>query len=330
MARQLDLWGDETPDSAKQSKAPDSRQQSDVSESQSSTNESVRQLLTNPDRQFTFAGASHDDWPDPAHDRDAITVDRLRDDIDGPAHRFVVKRYDLVEVFFSKDKVDYGTVVGISHARKEVRVLFDGGDEGVWFPVGCIYPAVPEAPSQAKTKSERTSKRRSDEINETCNPGADVELPIQRISSHREYTSLKCVSLVRIGSMNGRPRITSTQEAISFFKRYWEQCPGTDQERFVIACVDTKHAVQSVVEITVGTLDASLVHPREVFRPALIESSSAILLSHNHPSGDPTPSREDRQVTERLTEAGKLLGIQVLDHIIHGDGTGETVSIRES
>jgi DNA repair protein RadC len=96
-----------------------------------------------------------------------------------------------------------------------------------------------------------------------------------------------------------------------------------------VACLDTKHLVQCVVKVTVGTLDASLVHPREVFKPAIIEGSSAVLLSHIHPSGNPQPSREDIQVTARLTEAGKLIGITVLDHIIHGDGTGEVVSLRE-
>ena len=327
MVRQLDLWGDGTPDSAQESIAPDSRQESDVSESQSSTKESVRQLLTNPDRQITFAGASHDDWPDRAHDRDTITVDRLRDDIDGPAHRFVVKRHDFVEVFFSKDKVDYGTVVGISHAREEVRVLFDGGDEGVWFPAGCIYPAAPEAPSQAKTTSERTNEIR--EIVKRSNESVG-EVAATRVKNMRNYTSLKCVKLVRTGSMEGRPKLTSTQKAMAFFAKYWEDNPANDQELFVVANLDTKHRVQSVVVVTVGTLDASLVHPREVFKSAFIEGSSAIIISHNHPSGDPTPSREDHAVTERLTEVGKLIGINVLDHIIHGDGSNEVVSIREA
>ena len=94
--------------------------------------------------------------------------------------------------------------------------------------------------------------------------------------------------------------------------------------------LDTKHRVQCVVVVSVGTLDASLVHPREVFKPAILEGSSAIVLSHNHPSGNTTPSREDIAVTDQLTEAGKLLGIHVLDHIIHGDGTGDVLSIRES
>ena len=130
--------------------------------------------------------------------------------------------------------------------------------------------------------------------------------------------------------LQDRPCITGTEEAKRLFKNYWKQHPANDQEQFVIACLDTKHRVQCVVRITVGTLDASLVHPREVFKPALIEGSAAILLSHNHPSGNPEPSREDIQVTERLTEAGKILGISVLDHIIHGDGTGEVKSIREN
>ena len=154
---------------------------------------------------------------------------------------------------------------------------------------------------------------------------ANATLP----SPSLEYGSVKRVFLVYEGSLQDRPRITSTDEAKRLFKSYWKQHPANDQEQFVVACLDTKHRVQCVVKVTVGTLDASLVHPREVFKPAIIEGSSAVLLSHNHPSGNPEPSREDIQVTDRLTEAGKLLGITVLDHIIHGDGTGNVLSIRE-
>ena len=75
------------------------------------------------------------------------------------------------------------------------------------------------------------------------------------------------------------------------------------------------------------TLDASLVHPREVFRPAIRDAASAILLLHNHPSGDPTPSRQDREVTERMQRAGQLLGIQVIDHIIVAKK--KTISLAE-
>ena len=124
-------------------------------------------------------------------------------------------------------------------------------------------------------------------------------------SPDKRFASLKRVSLVYEASLNERPRISSSSDAISFFKRYWSKAVLSDQERFVVACLDTKNRVQCVVEVTVGTLDASLVHPREVFKPAFIEGSSSIILSHNHPSGNTTPSREDIAVTDRLTDAGK-------------------------
>jgi len=140
-----------------------------------------------------------------------------------------------------------------------------------------------------------------------------------------EYASVKRVSLVYEKSLSSRPCITDTQAAISVFSKYWKLVPASDQERFVIACLDTKNRVQSIVGITVGTLDASLVHPREVFKPAVLEGSASIMLSHNHPSGNPTPSPQDIAVTDRLTEVGKLIGINVLDHIIYGDA----ISFRE-
>lgn len=124
-------------------------------------------------------------------------------------------------------------------------------------------------------------------------------------------------------------RINSTQAACrwavdSLCEYFSERC---DQEEFLIATLDTKLQVRRVVRITRGTLDASLVHPREVFRPAIADCASAILLIHNHPSGDPTPSRQDREVTDRLTEVGKLVGINVVDHIVVGDG--RAISLAE-
>lgn len=148
------------------------------------------------------------------------------------------------------------------------------------------------------------------------------------VRNETEYVSLKRVSVVHDGTVRTRPRLTSTEEALQFFGRYWSENPGNDQERFVVACLDTKNHVQCVVVVTIGSLDASLVHPREVFKPAIIEGSSSVILSHNHPSGDTTPSNEDRTVTERLTKAGQLLGIEVLDHIIHGDSSGKLLSMR--
>jgi len=87
-------------------------------------------------------------------------------------------------------------------------------------------------------------------------------------------------------------------------------------ERFVVVLLDGRHRVLRDVMVSQGTLTASLVHPREVFRPALREAAAALILVHNHPSGDPSPSREDAEVTRRLARAGRLLGIEVLDHVI--------------
>lgn len=99
------------------------------------------------------------------------------------------------------------------------------------------------------------------------------------------------------------------------------------QEEFHIITLNTKNQVISGHLITIGLLDQCMIHPREVFRPAIKDAAKSIILVHNHPSGDPTPSDKDRQLTERLESAGQLLGIQVLDHIVvarHG-----VVSLQE-
>lgn len=91
------------------------------------------------------------------------------------------------------------------------------------------------------------------------------------------------------------------------------------RERFAVVYLDTKHRTIAVHEAHVGTCDATPVHPREVFGPAVALAATAIIVAHNHPSGDPTPSANDRAVTERLRQAGGLLGITLLDHVVIGD-----------
>lgn len=90
-------------------------------------------------------------------------------------------------------------------------------------------------------------------------------------------------------------------------------------EQFGVLLLDTKHRVLRSTVLSVGTLDASIVHPREIFREAVAGGAAAIVLFHNHPSGDPEPSRDDTRLTERLIAAGVLMGIDVLDHVILGD-----------
>ena len=111
------------------------------------------------------------------------------------------------------------------------------------------------------------------------------------------------------------------------------------QETFQILCLNAKNYLTNRHMITLGLVDASLVHPREVMRPAIIESASAIVLIHNHPSGDPTPSAEDIRITRQLIEAAKIVDIKLLDHVIIGrpsNGTKATennkafISMREN
>ena len=90
-------------------------------------------------------------------------------------------------------------------------------------------------------------------------------------------------------------------------------------ERFGVVMLDTKHRVLRATVLSVGTLDASLAHPREVFRAAASAGAAALVLFHNHPSGDPTPSADDAVLTARLVDAGALMGIEVIDHVVLGD-----------
>jgi DNA repair protein RadC len=95
---------------------------------------------------------------------------------------------------------------------------------------------------------------------------------------------------------------------------------GADRECFVVACLDAQHQLIGVNVVSVGSLTLCVMHPREVFKPVILLNACAVILAHNHPSGDPTPSPEDRALTTRLVQAGELLGIRVLDHVIltHG------------
>ena len=100
-----------------------------------------------------------------------------------------------------------------------------------------------------------------------------------------------------------------------------EQLKDLDREQFIIACLNTKNEPTNISVVSVGTLNKAIVHPREVFKTAILSNAASIMAFHNHPSGETTPSQQDIQVTNRLYEAGELLGIKLLDHLIIGDGT---------
>lgn len=123
-------------------------------------------------------------------------------------------------------------------------------------------------------------------------------------------------------------KISSSADAIAFCSEHFRRLIEDGlQEEFHSISLDTKNQIIRTNQISVGTLDASLVHPREVFRTAIKDAASSIILFHNHPSGDSTPSSEDHAVTRRLEESGKTLGVDVLDHVIGGN---PCTSIQES
>lgn len=111
--------------------------------------------------------------------------------------------------------------------------------------------------------------------------------------------------------------ITSPRQAAELFM---EELRYKKKEYFKVLLLNIKNQVISREEISVGSLNASIVHPREIFNAPLRKSAASVILVHNHPSGDPSPSQEDLEVTRRLVEAGGILGIAVRDHIIIGDG----------
>jgi len=140
-------------------------------------------------------------------------------------------------------------------------------------------------------------------------------IPVYRVSLVRE-SRLHCY----------HKQIRSSADASTLLHTY---LAGVDREHFVVLMLDQKNKVIGIHTVSIGSLTASIVHPREVFKPVILSNAAAIILAHNHPSGAPQPSQEDRVLTVRLVAAGKLLGISVLDHVIIGDGTSAYFSFAD-
>ena len=113
-----------------------------------------------------------------------------------------------------------------------------------------------------------------------------------------------------------RPRMSSPEKVYEILKPMFP----VDKEAFFLLSLNTKNGITAIRTISIGSLNANIVHPRDVFRAALIDNAAHIIVAHNHPSGDPTPSREDIDITKKLVETGKIIGIAVLDHVIIGEG----------
>lgn len=139
---------------------------------------------------------------------------------------------------------------------------------------------------------------------------------MKKLSAKR--VNIVSVKLVRESSIfYERRSIRSPYDAYELMKGFLDD---KDREHFIVVSLDTKNQPVSINICHIGSLNASIVSPREVMKSAILSSAASIMVAHNHPSGETTESREDVEVTKRLAEAGKLMGIELLDHLIIGDG----------
>lgn len=152
----------------------------------------------------------------------------------------------------------------------------------------------------------------------------EAEFGLTRASARRLHTAF---SLGRAVGQSRRPVRPALRSPRAVFELLDPLARGLEQETFWSLTLDGKQRLQRLQPVSTGTLTASLVHPREVFRGAIRQAAAALIVAHNHPSGDPEPSAEDLAVTERLRQAGEVLGIPLQDHVILGEGS--FVSLRE-
>ncbi len=145
---------------------------------------------------------------------------------------------------------------------------------------------------------------------------------LQEIKGIGQSKAMQILAMSELGkrysnSQNPIKKITSAKDVYEYFK---ERLKDEKQENFYVLMLNTQNNIISDQLVSKGVLDAAILHPREVFRPAIKNSSSKIILIHNHPSGNPEPSPEDLEMTNILMQSGKLLNIKILDHVIIGGG----------
>ena len=120
-------------------------------------------------------------------------------------------------------------------------------------------------------------------------------------------------------------RISTPNDAQCLFRRFLED---SDREQLIVVSLDTKNQPTTINVASIGSLNSSIVHPREIFKSAILSNANSIIIAHNHPSGDANPSKEDISITKRLKECGELMGINLIDHIIIGDDD-RFISLKE-
>jgi len=151
------------------------------------------------------------------------------------------------------------------------------------------------------------------------------ECSLEELQEIKGIGQSKAIQILAVKELGNRSRLSKNKiiritQAKDVFNLFGDRLKNEKQEHFYIITLSTKNHVLGEHLISKGVLDAAILEPREVFRPAIKSAASRIILIHNHPSGDPTPSQEDVEVTKKLMEAGDLVNIKVLDHVIVGNG----------
>jgi len=138
------------------------------------------------------------------------------------------------------------------------------------------------------------------------------------MEKYQESIQIVSIQMVREKNLmvEYNEKINSPGTAVTIVKKFLQD---KDREYLIVLSLDTKNKVNALSVVSIGSLNSSIVHPREVFKIAILSNAASIIISHNHPSGDTTPSTEDLNITKRLKECGKILGIDLVDHIIIGN-----------
>ena len=156
------------------------------------------------------------------------------------------------------------------------------------------------------------------------------QLAWSMVKEEKKLLSAKRVDIVSVRLVKERSllykdrSIKSPEDGYNLFKQFLGEL---DREYFVVMCLDVKNQPTAINVCHIGSLNSSIVHPREVMKSAILSNACSVIVAHNHPSGNPTPSPEDISVTKRLKEAGELMGIDLLDHLIIGDE--DFISLKE-
>ncbi len=215
-----------------------------------------------------------------------------------------------------------------AHERPRER-LIHGGDEqladaellGIIIRDGTINYSAVDIAKEILSKYGDFRKLYSVSINELCK--------IDGIGPARAAQIKAALAIAKRFSKTSIMPGQQFKHSKEIYEHFHEQLRDKKQEVFLAVLLDNKNCIIKVqTDVFKGSLTSSIVHPREAFKAAIKESAASVIFVHNHPSGDPEPSKEDIQITQRLAEAGNIVGIKVLDHIIIGNG--RFVSLRET